>query len=135
MSGLLAGLMIGSLGGCAGAFDAAPGVADAPVDSLIAEHRVYPRWEDFPSSPEGLPTAARLAEQVAALNDSGASLAGDVAQLEWTLSDPEAFAAAIIARINAADVSPDTVRTQAEVEAFAARLRERGRAPPPIDRH
>lgn len=135
MSGLLAGLMIASLGGCAGAFDAAPGPADARVDSLVAEHRVYPRWEDFPASPEGLPTAARLAEQVATLNDSGAALAGDVAQLEWTLSDPEAFAAAIIARINAADVSPDTVRTQAEVEAFAARLRERGRAPPPIDRH
>ena len=59
---------------------------------------------------------------------------GEIAGIAWTLDDAETLAAQIAAKVEAAPVSPAAARTQAEIEAFAQSLRDRAKAPPPIDR-
>jgi len=36
--------------------------------------------------------------------------------------------------VGAVPISPDAARTQADIEAFAQELRDRAKAPPPVDR-
>lgn len=126
-----------SVAACAGSFDP-PTDADSPaaarVEALVAAHRQYPRWEDFPPAPTGLPQPADIAARVGQLEVDKGALAADVARIDWTLDDPAGFAAMVTSRIDAALVSPVTAVTQADIEDFARRLRERATAPPPIDR-
>ena len=135
------GLMIAStllgLGACANAFSPQTGAASplAPrVQALVDANRVYPRWEDFPRSSEPLPEPVEVAARVGALQSSGTDLAVEAARIDWQLGDPTALAAEVSSRIDAQQISPGTAETQAEVEAFAARTRQRGTAPPPVDR-
>lgn len=133
MVGLLTGVILGGLGGCA----ATRGDVAAPmpgVQALVDANRTYPRWDDFPATPTDLPTADAVAAQVATLDVTGGSLAGEVSRLEWTLFDPNAYVEAVMARIEAARIAPATARTRAEIDALAQELRERGQAPPPIAR-
>lgn len=124
------------LGACAGSF--APRTDEtsplAPrIAALVAEHREYPRWEDFPKA--SAPVApAQVAQRVAGLNAASGLLAEDAARIEWTLSDPDAFAADIARQIESTPVDPVSANTLAEIEAFAEALRQRGKAPPPVDR-
>jgi hypothetical protein len=86
-------------------------------------------------TPEAAPEPLRIAAQVNTLKATGGALAGEVARIEWTLTDdPGTFAAAVRARVDAVEVAPVTADTQAELAAFLAAARERGRAPPPVDR-
>lgn len=135
------GLMIASalagLGGCASAFnpetDQASPVAPR-VQALVDANRVYPRWEDFPRSSEPLPAPVEVAARVNSLRSSGTDLAEETARIDWQLGDPTAFAAEVNSRVDAQAIAPVTAETQAEVEAFARRTRQRGAAPPPVDR-
>lgn len=136
---LLAAPLFGlAAGGCIGAFDPAtdPTSPLAPrVQALVDANRDYPRWEDFPAAPVDLPQPAQVAASVGALRTSSQELAREVSLIDWTLTeDPEAFAESIRRRIDATLVSPISARTAEEIEAFAAELRRRGAAPPPIDR-
>ncbi|MDQ1153500.1 hypothetical protein [Brevundimonas sp. SORGH_AS_0993] len=122
---------------CAAAF--APKVDEASplaprVEALVAANRHYPRWSDFPAAPEALPPASRIAANVSGLEGQGATLAGQVSGIDWTLGDPEALAAETRARVGAVPVSPDAVQSQADIDALARSLRDRAKAPPPIDR-
>ena len=123
---------------CVGAFNPQtdPTSPVAPrVQALVDANREYPRWADFPKSSGPGPEPAEVAAQVDSLKASSGALADDVARIEWTLNeDPAAFAAAVQARVAATPVAPVTQETAAEIEEFARRLRERGRAPPPIPR-
>lgn len=125
------------LGACAGRFspesDAASPLAPR-VQALVDANRRYPRWEDFPAAPTGLPDPAQIAANVQGLEAQGGALGGEVARIDWTLGDAEALAAETRARVGAVPVSPDSARTAAEIEALARDLRERAKAPPPIDR-
>jgi hypothetical protein len=76
----------------------------------------------------------QVAAQVNTLRVASGSLAGEAARIEWTLSDSEGFARDIAARAQATPIAPETQATQADIEAFAQRLRDRGRAPPPVPR-
>jgi hypothetical protein len=77
----------------------------------------------------------QIAERVGALTAGGGALADEVARIDWqTTSDAEALAREVRAKVDAAQVAPVTAQTQAEIDAFARRNRERGRAPPPVDR-
>ncbi|WP_339929186.1 hypothetical protein [uncultured Brevundimonas sp.] len=130
---LLSGAILSGLAGCAATHGDA--VAPSPaVVALVEDNRTYPRWEDFPATPTDLPAASVVAAQVATLDVTGGALAGEVSRLEWTLSDPDAYVAAVMARIEAARIAPATARTRAEIDALADELRARGRAPPPIPR-
>ena len=135
---LAAAVATAGLTACVGAFDPAtdPTSPVAPrVQALVDANREYPRWEDFPKSLEPEPAPAVIAARVSGLNQTSGALAGEVARIEWTLNeDPAAFAAAVQARINSVEVAPVTQETAAEIEEFARRVRERGRAPPPIPR-
>jgi hypothetical protein len=126
------------LGGCVGAFDPQtdPTSALAPrVQQLVDENRQYPRWADFPATSNALPAPAVIAADVGRLHNRNAALTAEVARIEWTLNeDPTVFTDAINRRIDASQMSPLTVRTAEEVEAFAEALRQRAKAPPPIDR-
>ena len=127
-----------SLAACVGAFeprtDPSSPVAER-VQALVDANREYPRWEDFPRSAGAPPPATEIAARVAGLNRSGGALAEAAARIEWTLTeDPAAYAAAVQARVDAVQVAPVTAETAAEIEEFARRTRERGRAPPPVDR-
>lgn len=126
------------LGGCVGAFeprtDATSPVAPR-VQQLVDENRQYPRWADFPETSAPLPAPAMIAADVGRLESRNAALTADVARIEWTLNqDPAAFVDSVSRRIDASQMSPLTLRTPEEVEAFAEELRRRAKAPPPIDR-
>jgi hypothetical protein len=127
-----------SLSGCLGAFDPATdpsSPAAARVDALVAANREYPRWADFPRQTEPLPAPVEIAARVGALEGASGELAAAAARIDWqTTGDAAAYAAAARARVDAVDVDPVTAETAAEIEEFARRARERGRAPPPIPR-
>lgn len=106
----------------------------ARVEALVAANRTYPRWADFPAAPSSLPTPEVVAARTADLQGARVRLAGETSAIDWTLGDPEALAAETRQAVGAVPVSPDAVRTEAEIEAFARRLRERAKAPPPVDR-
>ena len=135
---LAAAVASAGLTACVGAFNPQtdPTSPVAPrVQALVDANREYPRWADFPRSSGLGPEPAAIAAQVDSLRASSGALADDVARIEWTLNeDPAAFAAAVQARVDAVQVAPVTQETAAEIEEFARRVRERGRAPPPIPR-
>lgn len=114
------------------------GDAGAPLEpriaALVAENREYPRWADFPAAPTDVPTEMQLATRVNTLRVASGSLAGEAARIDWTLSDTEAFAREVAARVQTTPIAPETRATQADIEAFAQSLRDRGRAPPPVPR-
>ncbi len=126
----------GLLSSCAGAFDPAVD-ASSPVAprvlALVEANRTFPRWQDFPKA-EAPPEPVQVAARVNTLRATGGALAGEVERLQWTLGDPAAFEREVAARINASQPSPESIQTTADIEARAAALRERAKAPPPIDR-
>jgi len=61
-------------------------------------------------------------------------LGREVAAIDWELGDTEQFVTSIRQRLNADNVEIPTADTPAQIEAFAASLRERAKAPPPVDR-
>lgn len=99
----------------------------------MAANRTYPRWADFPTATEPTPLA-QIADRVAGLNTTNSALATEVAGIEWTLADPDAFAAEVMRQIDSTPIDPTSAQTLAEIEAFAESLRQRGKAPPPVDR-
>jgi hypothetical protein len=127
----------GLLAGCGGAFSSRTDTASpvAPqVQALVDANREYPRWEDFPSATPA-PEPAQVALQVNTLKVRAGALEGEASRIDWqTTEDAEAFAAAVRARIAATPVDPASAETQAEIEARLRAARERGRAPPPVDR-
>ena len=129
-------LCSGMLSSCAGAFDPAID-ASSPVAprvlALVEANRTYPRWENFPKA-EAPPEPVQVAARVNTLRATGGALAGEVERLEWTLGDPAAFEREVAARIDATQASPESIQTSADIEARAAALRDRAKAPPPIDR-
>ena len=125
------------LGACADRFapktDAASPLAPR-VQELVDANRRYPRWADFPASPTDLPDPAQVAANVDRLDTQAGALGGEVARIDWTLENAEALAAETRARVGETPVSPDSARTAAEIDALAQDLRDRAKAPPPIDR-
>jgi hypothetical protein len=128
----------GGLVACAGAFDPSTdaGSPTAPrVQALVDANRAYPGWAGFPRSTEPLPEPARVMAQVNTLGVNGQALAADVSRIDWqTTGDPAEFVAAVQARVGEVPVAPVTADTLAEIEDFVRRSRERGQAPPPVDR-
>lgn len=107
----------------------------ARVQALVDANREYPRWADFPKSTEPAPTPTAIAAEVNTLRVTRGALAGEVARIDWTLTDdPAALAEALRARVAATAVAPATQQTQAEIDEYLRRARERGRAPPPVTR-
>lgn len=134
----LAGLSAATgLSGCVGAFDPETDVSSPVgprVQALVDANRAYPRWENFPPSPQNLTQPVELAARVNTLRATSGALAGEVDRLEWTLGDPADFLRDVDSRMDASRMSPITARTSAEIEAYAAALRARAKAPPPIPR-
>jgi len=135
LSAVVAG---GGLTACVGSFDPATDATSpvAPrVQALVEANRDYPRWADFPRSVEPLPEPIVIASQVNTLRVTGGALAGEVSRIDWqTTGDPAVFAAEIQTRLDSVEVAPVTAETVAEIDEFVRRTRERGRAPPPVDR-
>jgi len=133
-----AAFVSGGLTACAGSLDHAADAASpvAPrVQALVDANRAYPDWANFPRSHEAPPPSMAISAQVNTLRVTGGALAAEAARIDWqTTSDPEAFAAEVRARVDAVTVAPVTQETLAEIEEFVRRTRERGRAPPPVDR-
>ena len=127
-----------ALTACVGAFDPEtdPTSPVAPrVQALVDANREYPRWADFPRSLEPEPAPALIAARVATLETTGGELAQAAARIEWlSTGDATAFAESVRERVAAVQVAPVTEQTAAEIEEFVRRTRERGRAPPPVDR-
>jgi hypothetical protein len=128
----------GGLTACVGSFDpATDGTSPiAPrVQALVDANREYPRWADFPRALEPMPEPITIAAEVNTLRVTGGAMAGEVSRIDWqTTGDPAAFAAAVQARIDSVQVPPVTQESLAEIDEFVRRTRERGRAPPPVDR-
>ncbi|HWQ85844.1 hypothetical protein [Brevundimonas sp.] len=131
-------LLTGGLSACVGLFDPATDATSpvAPrVQALVDANHEYPRWADFPKVGEPLPAPVAIAARVNTLRVTSGGLAGEVSRIDWqTTGDPAVFAADVQSRVNATPVAPVTAGTQAEMEEFVRRTRERGRAPPPVDR-
>lgn len=128
----------GGVSACAASFDPRTDATSpvAPrVQALVDANREYPRWDDFPRASEPLPAPMAIAARVNTLRIGGGALAGEVSRIDWQNSDdPVAFAADVQARIDSISVAPATAETLAEMEAYLRRARDRGRAPPPIQR-
>ena len=131
---LAAAVASAGLTACVGAFNPQTDPT-SPVAALVDANREYPRWADFPKSPEPEPAPALIAARVATLETTGGELAQAAARIEWlSTGDATAFAESVRDRVAAVQVAPVTEQTAAEIEEFARRTRERGRAPPPVDR-
>lgn len=129
---ILCAVVVAALSGCAGTFEAETDPASSlgpRVQALVESNRAYPEWQDFPETPVGLPTAVEVAQSVNTLRITGGALNGEVSRLQWSLQDSEALERDMAARAAAAQPAPATLQTQAEIEAFAQRLRDRARPP------
>ena len=105
------------------------------IEQLVAEKRDYPRLEDFPPAPVNVPDVAHVRAEVGQLEQSRTGLGREVAAIDWTLEEnAEVYVSAIRARLAQDQVEIPTANTPAEIEAFAESLRQRAKAPPPIDR-
>ncbi len=126
------------LGGCVGAFDPTtdPSSPLAPrIQHMVDENRHYPSWSDFPHGGSPLPPAAQVANDVARLQARNTALTSETARIDWALtSDPSAFVNQTMRRLDTSQMSPNDLKTPAEIEAYAEALRRRAKAPPPIDR-
>jgi len=125
------------LSACANAFsprtDTTSPVAPQ-VQALVDANREYPRWEDFPKATPS-PEPAEIAVEVNTLRVRSGALAGEAARIEWlTSGDAAAFTESVRARVAATPVDPASAETMTEIEARLRAARERGRAPPPVDR-
>lgn len=124
------------LSGCMSALNP-PADAASPlaprVEALVDAHRHYPQWRDFPKATPA-PESTQIAASVQTLNAAGGSLAAETSRIEWTLGDPAQFQREVAARVDAAEASAASIQTTEQIEAEAARLRERAKAPPPVDR-
>ncbi|NBB51632.1 hypothetical protein GVN24_25440 [Rhizobium sp. CRIBSB] len=122
--------------GCAGGAPA--GQADETLDpgiaALVEANRSYPQWSAFPAEPSDIPTDAAMAARVSTLKVSAGTLAGEASRIQWLLDNADAYEAGVRSRLARIPVSPDAAATSVEIEAFQQRLRDRGRAPPPVDR-
>lgn len=137
ISSLLGVSVLAGAGGCASAFDPTTDQTSpvAPrVQALVDANRTYPRWENFPRSTEPLPEPVEIAGRVSGLRTASTDLAAATARIEWQEGDPAEFARDVNSRIDAQAIASVTAETQAELDAFAARTRARGTAPPPVDR-
>lgn len=125
------------LSACANAFSPRTDMTSpvAPqVQALVDANREYPRWEDFPKAVPA-PEPAQIAVHVNTLRVSAGALAGETSRIDWqTTGDASAFTQDVRARIAATPVAPASAQTQSEMEARLRAARERGRAPPPVDR-
>jgi len=125
------------LSACANAFSPRTDMTSpvAPqVQALVDANREYPRWEDFPKATPS-PEPAQIAVHVNTLRVSAGALAGETSRIDWqTTGDASAFTQDVRARIAATPVAPASAETQTEMEARLRAARERGRAPPPVDR-
>lgn len=135
---VFAAVASGGLTACVGSFDPAMDARSpiAPrVQALVDANREYPRWADFPRAVEPMPEPVVIAAQVNNLRATGGALAGEVSRIDWqTTGDPAVFAAEVQARTDSVQIAPVTAETLAEIDEFVRRTRERGRAPPPIER-
>lgn len=105
------------------------------IDQIVAEKRDYPRLEDFPAAPVNVPDAAYVRSAVGQLEQSQSALDTQVASIDWALTEsPEQYVAQVRERLASDQVTIPTADTPAEIEAFADSLRQRAKAPPPIDR-
>ena len=131
---VLAPLLFSACASAPAAKDEAVSPLAPAIQELVDANRRYPRWEDFPAAPVDVPSSHAIAGQVAALQGQSTALTQQTAAIEWTLQDPGGFAQSVRSRVEASRPSATTVETQADVEAFAQRLRDRAAAPPPVDR-
>jgi hypothetical protein len=98
---------------------------DTPVASM-------PRWSEFPTPPTHITPLSQFAAQVQALDQAGAQLTRDAAQIPWPSITADELHADILARLDPAKMAPiDPIMSQAQIEAFAAKQRARA-APPPV---
>lgn len=107
----------------------------AQIEQRVSQKRDYPRLEDFPAAPVNVPTPAHVRAAVGQLEQGQSGLIREVAAIDWTLDDDaEQYAASLRQRIAQDNVDIPTLSTPAEIEAFAQSLRQRAKAPPPVDR-
>lgn len=107
----------------------------AEIEQKVAQKHDYPRLEDFPLAPVNVPTPAYVRTAVNQLEQSQAGLNREISAIDWTLDDDaEQYAASLRQRIAQDRVEIPTLSTPAEIEAFAQSLRQRAKAPPPVDR-
>lgn len=124
------------LAGCAGMTDTGQAAdnLEPRIAGLVEANRNYPQWSAFPAAPTDIPGDAVVAAEVSTLKVSAGALTGEVARIQWLVSNAEAYEADIRSRVRSAPAAVDTAATLEEIEAFQQRLRDRGRAPPPVDR-
>lgn len=107
----------------------------AQVQQLVDAHQQYPDLANFPAAPVDVPTTDSVRLAVEGLKNSENALDRQVSSIDWQFTeDAEVTAAQIRQLFGDMPVAPPTAETPAEIEAFAQSLRDRAKAPPPIDR-
>ncbi|HCF23955.1 MAG TPA: hypothetical protein DER67_00110 [Novosphingobium sp.] len=106
----------------------------AHTTASVSPQLSYPSFRDFPAITEPAPDDAVIFGEVSALTSDRNALAADVAAIEWQAVDAGTLQQEIEAHVRAVGTAPEAVSSQAAISEFLTRARERGHAPPPVDR-
>jgi hypothetical protein len=109
-----------------------PQAVAKPEDFAVAKtHSGFPRWGDFPPPPQNVPTAKDIRARVMTLSDVRRDYLSVVNRLEWDMTDPVAYQAQTIARIDQSKSALIETMTCEEVLEFA-RQKQKLATPPPV---
>ncbi|MDC7674833.1 hypothetical protein [Asticcacaulis machinosus] len=112
---------------------------DAPstqvvVRDLERDEKGFPKWSNFPSAPQNVPTASDIKQRVSSINGREDALETAVARLSWDMTDPVAYSASTRNRLNSDLSRPVTKNSCNEIHQFALTQRAKAVPPPSADR-
>jgi len=105
--------------------------AAASIAEATARTKPYPKWSDFPAAPTNVPQPSTIATRVAETEAAQAALVAAAAEIEWTLSDTQGWAASARSLVDPSLAVPAPADATAQTEAFAAEARAKA-TPPPV---
>lgn len=118
---------------------APPSVTSIPLpaqqQAMIDANRAYPSFSAFPRTDEPVPSDADIRQKVTTLETWQTQLVQAVAAIDWQTADPATLGPMLAARVAALGRPPEPVTSPQAMQQALDRARERGRAPPPVDRH
>ena len=123
----------GVAAGCMVHVTAAGAGLGAAVAAAVADPGPWPTFAGIPQLPADLRSPEAWRDAVAEQEADGLFTRRNAAPGTWILSESEAFAADLRARVAAVDVHAPTDAEMAESEAYARALRARA-TPPPLPR-
>ena len=91
----------------------------------------YPRWSQFPSAPQQVPTPAEFAARANGAEGDQAQLLDEASKLQWTLCCTEEWATQARSAIDPGLAVPAPADSDAQTDAFVKAMQAVATPPPP----